>query len=69
MDVGTISTIFIAISVIFALCVYALSISWAYNDAEGRGKSGGLVALLVMRLTWQEGLVVWIVFRPDNQSQ
>ena len=51
-----------------ALClliVYVASIVWAYGDAEARGKSGCLVALLVLLLTWPVGLIAWIIFRPE----
>jgi hypothetical protein len=46
--------------------LYVWSIIWAYGDAEARGKPGCLVALLVMLLSWPIGLILWIVFRPDN---
>ena len=46
-----------------------LSIVWAYGDAEGRGKSGCLVAILVALLSWPIGLVVWLVFRPDRRRR
>jgi hypothetical protein len=49
---------------IFALYVY--SIIWSYGDAEQRGKSGCLVALLVALLSWPLGLLVWVVLRPDR---
>ncbi len=48
------------------LALYVFSIIWAYNDAEMRGKSGCLVALLVMLLTWPVGLLAWIIFRPGR---
>ncbi len=38
---------------------------WAYGDAERRGKSGCLVAILVFFLSWPLGLILWIVFRPE----
>jgi len=46
--------------------VYLWSIVWAYGDAEYRGKSGCLVALLVMLLSWPIGLIIWLVFRPED---
>ncbi|NUM56972.1 MAG: hypothetical protein HUU46_25360 [Candidatus Hydrogenedentes bacterium] len=45
--------------------VYVYSIVWAYGDAERRGKSGCLVALLVFLVSWPLGLILWIVFRPE----
>ncbi len=41
------------------------SLIWVYGDAEKRGKSGCLVALLVFLLEWPISLLVWLVFRPD----
>lgn len=46
--------------------IYVFSIVWAYNDAQGRGKSGCLVAILVAFLSWPIGLIVWLVFRPTR---
>jgi hypothetical protein len=42
-----------------------LSAFWAYDDAERRGKSGCLVALLVLFVSWPVGLILWLVFRPE----
>jgi Na+/proline symporter len=50
------------------LAVFLYSIFWAYNDAEKRGKSGCLVALLVFLLSWPVGLIVWLVIRPQEKS-
>jgi hypothetical protein len=47
--------------------VYVGSIVWAYHDAERRGKSGCLVALLVIFLTWPVGWIIWLIFRPDHK--
>ena len=52
---------------IFAL--FAYSVVWAYQDAESRGKSGCLVAILVAFLSWPIGLVAWLVFRPDRRRR
>lgn len=49
--------------VILALLVWSLI--WVYQDAEKRGKSGILVAILVFLLEWPISLLVWLVFRPD----
>lgn len=50
----------------FAL--YIGSIVWAYGDAERLGKSGCLVALLVLLATWPVGLIVWLLIRPQEKS-
>jgi len=49
------------------LGLWGWSIVWAYGDAERRGKSGCLVALLVLLLSWPVGLIAWLVFRPDER--
>jgi hypothetical protein len=51
--------------IVFALMIWSLI--WVYNDAEARGKSGCLVALLVFLLSWPLSLLVWIVFRPEKR--
>jgi hypothetical protein len=48
------------------LALYVFSIMWAFSDAEDRGKSGCLVAILVAFLSWPIGLVAWLIFRPDR---
>lgn len=48
------------------LVLYIWSIVWAYNDAERRGKSGVLVAILVALLSWPLGLLLWFLFRPTT---
>jgi len=45
------------------------SIVWAFQDAEARGKSGCLVAILVALLSWPLGLVAWLIFRPDGPKK
>lgn len=61
-------------SLLFFLCfalpifvVYLYSIFWAYGDAEKRGKSGCLVALLVFLVSWPVGLIIWLIFRPEEK--
>jgi hypothetical protein len=51
------------IVIVVALMIWSLV--WVYGDAEARGKSGCLVALLVFFLSWPISLLVWIVFRPE----
>ena len=50
------------------LGLLAWSLIWVYGDAEKRGKSGCLVALLVFLLEWPISLLVWLVFRPDLKN-
>jgi hypothetical protein len=49
------------------LILYIGSIIWAYGDAEERGKSGCLVALLVFLATWPVGLIIWLLIRPQEK--
>lgn len=49
---------------LIGVVVYGWSIRWAYSDAEERGQSGCLVALMVALLSWPIGLIVWTIFRP-----
>jgi hypothetical protein len=50
--------------VVLVAVAYIGSIGWAFQDAEARGKSGWLVALIVAVLSWPIGLILWLVFRP-----
>jgi hypothetical protein len=67
VDGDILRTVFAIAIFLPILVLYVWSIVWAFNDAEKRGKSGCLVVLMVMLLTWPVGLLVWIVFRPDDQ--
>ena len=65
-DAGSAVTIaFVIIPGILILALMLWSVIWAYGDAERRGKSGCLVALIVLLVSWPLGLIIWLVFRPD----
>lgn len=49
------------------LMLLIASLVWVYRDAERRGKSGVLVALLVLFLDWPVSLLLWLVFRPEQR--
>ena len=51
---------------LFALFLYIWSLVWVYGDAERRGKSGCLVALLAALIQWPLSLLLWLVFRPET---
>jgi len=62
------TTLSIIILVVVA-CLILLSCRWAVRDADRRGKSGCLVAIVIF-LTWPLGLILWLFFRPpDSRSQ
>ena len=48
--------------------IYIGSVIWAFGDAQNRGKSGCLVALLVLLLVWPVGLIIWVLIRPDSRA-
>jgi hypothetical protein len=67
-DIGTFAVSLVGVIVALAfLAVFIYSIVWAYGDAERRGKSGCLVALLVFLLTWPVGLIIWLLIRPEEK--
>jgi len=51
------------------LALYVFSIMWSFSDAERRGKPGCLVALLVALLSWPLGLLLWVIFRPEERRR
>jgi hypothetical protein len=61
---GIILIIMIMVVLIFVIW----SVVWAYFDARRRGKSGLLVALVVLLMVWPVGLVLWLLLRPQSQS-
>jgi hypothetical protein len=61
------NTLSITILVV-GLCLVLFSCRWVGRDADRRGKSGCLVAILVL-LTWPLGLLLWLFFRPDSRSK
>jgi hypothetical protein len=46
--------------------LWLASIRWAALDAEKRGRSGCVAALLVFIMTWPFGLIAWLLFRPPK---
>jgi len=66
--VGIILLLLAAIVGIAIFVVYVASIIWSYGDAEKRGKSGCLVAILVAFLSWPLGLIIWLVARPNDKT-
>lgn len=68
-DLGGFISLFFVLCITIPLMVAVLaSVVWAYSDAERRGKSGCLVALLVLLLTWPVGLIIWLLIRPENEK-
>lgn len=64
----TAAIVMIVIAIIFTvvfLALYIASIIWVYRDANRRGKSGVLVALLVALISWPIGLLVWLLIRKN----
>jgi hypothetical protein len=60
------SVVAIIVALIFCLIlfgIYIASLVWVYRDANRRGKSGILVALLVALISWPIGLLVWVLVR------
>ena len=65
---STLPIIAIIVSIIIGLLflvLYIVSIVWVYRDAERRGKSGIVVALLVAFISWPIGLLVWLLVRKN----
>ena len=57
------------LGLLFSLLIFVIyigSVIWAFADAQYRGKSGCLVALLVLLLVWPVGLVIWLLIRPSR---
>ncbi|MBD1396480.1 hypothetical protein H9Q13_04830 [Pontibacter sp. JH31] len=57
--------IILMIVCLMALVFYIWSVVWAYQDARRRGKSGLLVALMVLLMVWPVGLLLWLALRPQ----
>lgn len=60
---GVVMIIIVLIFVLIILALYVASLVWVYRDANRRGKSGILVALLVALISWPIGLLVWFLIR------
>jgi hypothetical protein len=56
-----------AVGIPFVL-LFLGTVYMAARDAQARGKPAALVALLVF-LTWPMGLIMWVIFRPDEKDQ
>ncbi|HEX8747757.1 MAG TPA: hypothetical protein VF717_11205 [Pyrinomonadaceae bacterium] len=60
---GVVAIIVACIIGLILFAVYIASLVWVYRDANRRGKSGILVALLVALISWPIGLLVWFLIR------
>jgi hypothetical protein len=60
---GIVAILFAVILCLLFLAIYIYSLVWVYRDANRRGKSGILVALLVALISWPIGLIVWLIVR------
>jgi hypothetical protein len=60
---GIVALIITVLLCLIIFAIYIASIVWVYRDANRRGKSGILVALLVALISWPIGLVVWLIIR------
>jgi hypothetical protein len=45
--------------------LWVANVIWAFRDARSRGRSGVLVALLVM-WSFPIGMLLWMLFRPER---
>ena len=69
MDENAVGVIMMIVLGIMSLAFFGLfiwTVVWSYGDAEKRGKSGCLVALLVAMVSWPLGLLIWYVARPED---
>jgi hypothetical protein len=46
------------------LLLYPVSLVWTYREAESRSRNG-LLATLLVAVTWPVGRAVWLVMRPS----
>lgn len=60
---GIVTIIVAAVIILILVAIYIASLVWVYRDANRRGKSGVLVALLVALISWPIGLLVWLLVR------
>ena len=65
--IGGIAMILVGLVGLAIFVIYIASVIWAFGDAQARGKSGCLVAILVAFVSWPIGLIIWLVARPDNK--
>jgi hypothetical protein len=60
---GAVAVIIVILLCLVFFAIYIASLVWVYRDANRRGKSGILVALLVALISWPIGLLVWVLVR------
>jgi hypothetical protein len=65
-DVAVSAVAWIPFLLLLSLAIgFIYSVIWGAVDARRRGKSGVLVALLILLLhPWPLGLVLWLLLRP-----
>lgn len=62
-SMGMVAIIIAIIVGLIFFAIYIASLVWVYRDANRRGKSGIVVALLVALISWPIGLLVWVLIR------
>ena len=62
-SMGVVAFIVVILLCLIFFAIYIYSIVWVYRDANRRGKSGILVALLVALISWPISLIVWLIVR------
>jgi putative flippase GtrA len=65
--VANVALVIAAVLAIIALYIWMLV--WVYGDANARGKSGCIAALLVLIIGFPFGLLAWLFFRPDTKRR
>jgi hypothetical protein len=59
---------FMILAVVLNLFVATGLAFWGYADAEKRGKSGCLVAIIVL-CSFPLGLILWLLIRPEIEDR
>jgi hypothetical protein len=49
--------------------LFALTATWGFIDGRSRGKSGVLVALLVVMVPFPLGPLFWVMLRPKIKNE
>ena len=56
------------LAALVVLWLFIRSLSWAFKDAECRGRDGCFVAFFVAIIGWPFSLLLWLVARPDRKG-
>jgi hypothetical protein len=63
---GIVALVLLLAAILVFILLYLWSVYVVYKDANARGKSGCLCAIIAGLIAWPWSLLFWLAFRPEK---